>query len=91
MIPPPLLHPSGKKIFVAPDTLKLFNKNILKNNCLFYYDVIVDVITFLRQESDPTIPDKIFETKWSNSVKLDRKRNVWYLFLCVFLTAIGKV
>ena len=32
----------------------------------------------------PAIPDKIFVTKWSNSVKLDRKRKVWYLFLRVF-------
>ena len=31
-----------------------------------------------------TIPDKIFGTKWSNPVKLDRKRKVWYLFLRVF-------
>ena len=30
------------------------------------------------------IPDKIFEIKWSNLVKPDRKRKVWYLFLCVF-------
>ena len=32
----------------------------------------------------PTIPDKIFGTKWSNPVKLDRKRKVWYLLLRVF-------
>ena len=32
----------------------------------------------------PTIPDNIFETKWNNPVKLDRKRKVWYLFLHVF-------
>ena len=31
-----------------------------------------------------TIPDKIFETKWSNPVKLDGNRKVWYLFLSVF-------
>ena len=31
-----------------------------------------------------TIPDKIFGTKWSNPVKLDRRRKVWYLFLRVF-------
>ena len=31
-----------------------------------------------------TILDKIFGTKWSNPVKLDRERKVWYLFLCVF-------
>ena len=31
-----------------------------------------------RQHS--TIPDKIFGTKWSNPVKLDNKRKVWYLF-----------
>ena len=30
-----------------------------------------------------TIPDKILGTKWSNPVKLDRKRKVWYLFLRV--------
>ena len=30
------------------------------------------------------IPDKLFGTKWSNPVKLDRKRKVWYLFLRVF-------
>ena len=31
-----------------------------------------------------TILDKIFGTKWSKPVKLDRKRKVWYLFLGVF-------
>ena len=31
-----------------------------------------------------TIPDKIFGTKWSNPVKLDTKRKVWYLFLRAF-------
>ena len=31
-----------------------------------------------------TIPDKIFGTKWTNPVKLDKRRKVWYLFLCVF-------
>ena len=31
-----------------------------------------------------TTADKIFGTKWSNSVKLDWKRKVWYLFLRVF-------
>ena len=34
--------------------------------------------------SKTTIPDKIFGTKWSNPVKLDRKRNVRYQFLRVF-------
>ena len=37
-----------------------------------------------------TIPDKIFGTKWSNPVKLDRKRKVWYLFLCVFQLLFAK-
>ena len=32
----------------------------------------------------PTIPNKIFGTKWRTPVKLDRKRKVWYLFLRVF-------
>ena len=31
-----------------------------------------------------TILDKIFGTKWSNPVKLDRKRKIWYLFMHVF-------
>ena len=31
-----------------------------------------------------TIQDKIFGTKWSNPVKLDRNRKVWYLFLRAF-------
>ena len=30
------------------------------------------------------ILEKIFGTKWSDSVKLDRKRKVWYQFLRVF-------
>ena len=30
------------------------------------------------------ITEKIFGTKWSNPVKLNRKRKVWYLFLRVF-------
>ena len=40
----------------------------------------VMIKNFLAQ----TIPDKIFGTKWSNPVKLDRKRKVWHLFLRVF-------
>ena len=31
-----------------------------------------------------TIPDKIFGTKRSNSVKLDKRRKVWYRFFRVF-------
>ena len=30
------------------------------------------------------MPDKLFQTKWNNPVKPDRRRNVSYLFLCVF-------
>ena len=33
---------------------------------------------------DQTIPDIIFETKWSNPVKLVKRIKVWYLFLRVF-------
>ena len=32
-------------------------------------------------ETVTKIPDKIFGTKWSNPIKLGRKRKVWYLFL----------
>ena len=38
----------------------------------------------------PTIQDKIFGTKWSNPVKLDWKRKVWYLFLCLFLLLFAR-
>ena len=38
----------------------------------------------LTRNLEPTIPDKIFGTKWSNAAKLERKRKVWYVFLCVF-------
>ena len=38
-----------------------------------------------------TIPDKIFGSKRSNPVILDRKKKVWYLFFACFLTAIGKI
>ena len=31
-----------------------------------------------------TILDKILRTKWSNPVKVDTKRKVWYVFLHVF-------
>ena len=31
-----------------------------------------------------TLVDKILGTKWSNPVKLDRKRKVWYMILRVF-------
>ena len=48
-------------------------------------------ITWEKVKCMTTIPDKIFGTKWSDPVKLDRKRKFWYVFLCVFLTAIGKV
>ena len=29
-------------------------------------------------------PGQNILNKWSNPVKLERKRKVWYLFLCVF-------
>ena len=35
-----------------------------------------------------TITNKIFGTKGSNPLKVDRKRKVWYLFFSHFLTAI---
>ena len=38
----------------------------------------------LPRFSRPTIPDKIFRTKWSNPVKLDRERKLQSLLLCVF-------
>ena len=37
-----------------------------------------------------TIPDKMFGTKWSNPVKLDRKKKFGNYF-CVILTGICKV
>ena len=43
-----------------------------------------DVKYKIKFTSTSTIPGKIFGTKWSNPVKLERKRKVWYLFLRVF-------
>ena len=43
---------------------------------------------YLISLENPTIPDKIFGTKWSNPVKLGRKKKFGMCF-CVFLTAIG--
>ena len=37
-----------------------------------------------------TISDKIFETKYRNSVKLDRTRKAWYLLLRVFWLLLQK-
>ena len=37
-----------------------------------------------------TISDKIFGTQWSNTVKLDRKRKLWYLFLRVLELLLAK-
>ena len=31
-----------------------------------------------------TIPDKILGAKWTNPVKLDRGRKIWFLILPVF-------
>ena len=47
----------------------------------------VTIKTLLSQ----TIPDKIFGTKCSNPVKLDRKGKVWHLFLKGGLIVIHKV
>ena len=47
-----------------------------------------DFIMIFRDVS--TIPDKIFGTKWSNPVKLDRRRKVWYQFLRVFYLLLAK-
>ena len=41
-------------------------------------------------ELEPTMPDKIVGTKWSDPVKLDRKKSLVSAFAC-FLTAIRKV
>ena len=42
------------------------------------------MFSFWKIYHGPTISDKIFGTKWSYSVKLDRKRKAWYLSLHVF-------
>ena len=51
----------------------------LTSLCMFKYSGLARL-----SKPRPTIPDKIFGTKWSNSVKLDRKKKVWYLFLRAF-------
>ena len=46
------------------------------------YSKVKKIIGLIRKLHNtlPTIPDKIFGTKWNNPVKLDSKRKVWYLF-----------
>ena len=44
----------------------------------------VDKSKFAEKIDLTTILDKIFGTKWSNPVKMDRERKLWYLFLRVF-------
>ena len=44
----------------------------------------VDKSKFAEKIDLNTILDKIFGTKWSNPVKMDRERKLWYLFLRVF-------
>ena len=80
------------------NTLKLlkfyFSELVFSTNHGFYVTfvrkiaVYVDFIMIFRDVS--TIPDKIFGTKWSNPVKLDRRRKVWYLFLRVFYLLLAK-
>ena len=53
-------------------------------------DIAVDLVYHSNLELNYTIPDKIFGATWRNPVKLERERNVWYLFLC-FLTAIALI
>ena len=75
--------------------------NKQKNNCVCIHDIIRFIIMKMKMQMKNrshrydinrlTIPDKIFGTKCINLVKLDKKIKVWYLFLRVFLAAIGKV
>ena len=44
----------------------------------------VDKSKFAEKIDLNTILDKIFGTKWSNPVKMERERKLWYLFLRVF-------
>ena len=67
----------------------LTTKYVSMNNEPFNYYIFMvglDKSSGSRNSVDDlsTIPDKIFETKWSNPIKVDRKRKVWYLFLRVF-------
>ena len=41
------------------------------------------VKVFKFSDKIPAIPDKIFGTKWSNPVKLGRKKKDWYALLRV--------
>ena len=55
------------------ENTKIHRDSRIHYNCLIFFS-----------KNLRTIPDKIFGTKWSNPVNLDRKRKVWYLFLRVF-------
>ena len=67
---------------IAPFVFLILFKDGKRKVSLRFHLFLFDV----HQENKTltTIPEKIFGTKWSNPVKLDRKRKVWYLFLRVF-------
>ena len=72
--------------------LALFLFVIILNTLIFMSFVLLGIHVFADKLSTElqvslhlsTIPGKIFGTKWSNPVKLDRKRKVWYVFLHAF-------
>ena len=53
-------------------------------NCNPCIEDDMELKDFYISEYAFTILGKTFGTKWSNPVKLDKKRKVWYLFLRVF-------
>ena len=63
-----------------------------QNFVYYFLDGLLETLFHIRiRLIKSKIPDEIFGTKWSNLVKLDKRRKVWCLFLRVFfLTAISK-
>ena len=74
------------KVYIEEEEMKHW-----QNFVYYFLDGLLQTLSHIRiRLIRSTIPDKIFGTKWSNLVKLDKRRKVWYLFLRVFLTAISK-
>ena len=76
--------------------MKIKGRKLVKQSKITTYQsrsfenpVVVDIKSIITEHLKSlhnlsTIPDKLFGTKWSNPVKLNKKREVWYLLLRVF-------
>ena len=68
------------------ETMELHNLNKSSSKSIHQIFEYIRLKNFGRSFSlpDPAISYKIFRTKWSTPIKLERKIKVWYLYFRVF-------